>query len=210
MVTGLLGKKIGMTQVFKEDGTVVPVTVIKAGPCYVVMKRTVERDGYSAIQLGFEEVKEKALNKPLIGHFKKRNVPLLRYLREIRVDDPSILEGVEEGQVVTCEIFQVGEKVNVTGWTKGRGFQGVMKRHGMSGQRDSHGSRYHRVIGSIGMRKFPGRVHKGKRMPGHMGTNRVTIRNLEVVAVYPERNLLLVKGAVPGHRGSLVIIRKAG
>lgn len=209
-MVGLLGKKIGMTQVFREDGTVVPVTVLEAGPCYVVMKRTPDRDGYSAVQLGYEEVKEKALNKPMIGHFRKHNVPLLRYLREIRIDDPELLNNLEEGQVVTCEIFQVGEKVNVTGWTKGRGFQGPMKRHGMSGQRDSHGARYHRVIGSIGMRKFPGRVHKGKRMPGHMGTNRVTVRNLEVVAVYPDKNLILVKGAVPGYRGSLVIIRKAG
>lgn len=208
MVGGILGKKIGMTQVFKEDGTVVPVTVIEAGPCYVIMRRTPDRDGYSAIQLGFEEIKENKVNKPLLGHFKKHNVPPLRYIREIRVE-PEELGSIEEGRVVTCEIFQVGEKVHVTGHTKGRGFQGVMKRHGMSGQRDSHGARYHRVIGSIGMRKFPGRVHKGKRMPGHMGTNRVTVRNLEVVAIYPERNLLLVKGAVPGYRGSLLIIRKA-
>ncbi|BAT72222.1 large subunit ribosomal protein L3 [Thermosulfidibacter takaii ABI70S6] len=207
MVTGLLGKKLGMTQVFKEDGTVVPVTVIQAGPCWVVQKRTPDKDGYAAVQIGMEQVKEKNVNKPMAGHFKKHNVPYLRHLKEIRLE-PEDLQDVEEGQVVTCEIFEPGEKIKVTGWTKGRGFAGVMKRHGMGGSRDSHGARYHRVVGSIGMCTFPARVHKGKRMPGHMGTNKVTVRNLEVVAVYPEKNLVLIKGAVPGYIGSLVILRK--
>lgn len=207
MVTGILGKKIGMTQIFKEDGTVVPVTVIQAGPCWVVMKRVPERDKYAAVQLGMEEIPEKKVNKPMLGHFKKHGVPPVRYLKEIRLN-PEDLEDVEEGQIVTCDIFEVGEKITVTGWTKGRGFQGVMKRHGMAGSRDSHGARYHRVVGSIGMCTFPARVHKGKRMPGHMGTNRVTIKNLEVVAKYPEKNLILVKGAVPGARGSLLILKK--
>ncbi len=207
MVTGILGKKIGMTQVFTDDGTVVPVTVIQAGPCWVVTKRTLERDGYTAVQLGMDEIKEKKVNKPMKGHFEKHGVPYLRYLKEIRLS-PEDLEDVKEGQVVTCEIFNVGDKLKVTGWSKGRGFAGVMKRHGMGGSRDSHGARYHRVVGSIGMCTFPGRVHKGKRMPGHMGNERVTIKNLEVVAVYPEKNIILVKGAVPGARGSLLILRK--
>jgi len=209
MVTGILGKKVGMTQVFTEDGTVVPVTVIQAGPCWVVTKRTLEKDGYTAVQLGMDEVKEKKVNKPMKGHFKKHNVPFLRHLKEIRLS-PEELQDVEEGQVVTCEIFNAGDKLKVTGWSKGRGFAGVMKRHGMGGSRDSHGARYHRVVGSIGMCTFPGRVHKGKRMPGHMGNERITVSNLEVVAVYPEKNIILVKGAVPGARGSLLILRKMG
>ncbi len=209
MVTGILGKKVGMTQVFSEDGSVIPVTVIQAGPCWVVTKRTLEKDGYTAVQLGMDEVKEKKVNKPMKGHFKKHNVPFLRHLKEIRLS-PEELQDVEEGQVVTCEIFNAGDKLKITGWSKGRGFAGVMKRHGMGGSRDSHGARYHRVVGSIGMCTFPGRVHKGKRMPGHMGNERITVSNLEVVAVYPEKNIILVKGAVPGARGSLLILRKMG
>jgi large subunit ribosomal protein L3 len=204
---GLLAKKLGMTQIFKE-GEAIPVTVLKAGPCYVVDKRTPERDGYAAIVLGFEEVKEKRVNKPLLGVFKKRNLKPLRYLKEVRVE-PEELEKFEIGQIIGPDIFEVGELVDVTGRSKGRGFQGGVKRHGFRGFPDSHGSRYHRAGGSIGSTTFPGRVFKGKTMPGHMGDEQVTIQNLEIVEINPEENLLLIKGAVPGAVNSLVFVKQA-
>jgi large subunit ribosomal protein L3 len=204
---GLLAKKLGMTQIFKE-GEAIPVTVLKAGPCYVVDKRTPERDGYAAIVLGFEEVKGKRVNKPLLGVFKKRNLKPLRYLKEVRVE-PEELEKFEIGQIIGPDIFEVGELVDVTGRSKGRGFQGGVKRHGFRGFPDSHGSRYHRAGGSIGSTTFPGRVFKGKTMPGHMGDEQVTIQNLEIVEINPEENLLLIKGAVPGAVNSLVFVKQA-
>lgn len=206
---GILGKKLGMTQIFTDDGSVIPVTVIEAGPCVVVAKKTQDRDGYTSVQLGFLPQKAQRMNKPMLGHFQKRGLPPYRVLREFR-GSPQELDGLEEGQEVTVSIFQPGEKVKVTGKSKGKGFQGVMKRHGFRGSRDSHGARYHRAPGSIGQCTFPARVFKGLKMPGQMGNRKVTVRGLEVVEVLPEKNLLLVKGSVPGPRQGLLIIRKEG
>ncbi len=204
---GILGKKIGMTQIFDENGEVVPVTVIQAGPCYVTQVRTLERDGYRAVQLGFEEVPEKRLNKPQLGHLKKADVPPLRYLREFPLDDG---EEYEVGQRIDVSIFQQGDLVDVTGYSKGRGFAGGIKRHGFRRQPKTHGqSDRERAPGAVSAGTDPGRVFKGKRMPGRYGNERVTIQNLKVVLVDPERNLLAVKGAVPGARNGLLIIREA-
>ncbi|HHW49325.1 MAG TPA: 50S ribosomal protein L3 [Clostridiaceae bacterium] len=203
----ILGKKIGMTQIFKEDGAVVPVTVIEAGPCTVVQKKTPENDGYSAVKVGFEDVKEKKLNKPERGIFLKANVPPKKYLREFRVDE---LEKFEVGQNITVsDMFEAGDKVDVSGISKGKGFQGVIKRFGQSRGRMSHGSKYHRRVGSMSANTNPARVFKGKKLPGHMGAEKVTVQNLEVVRVDGERNLLLVKGAVPGVKGGLLVIKEA-
>ncbi|HCD09653.1 MAG TPA: 50S ribosomal protein L3, partial [Thermoanaerobacter sp.] len=196
--------KHGMTQIFDEKGEVIPVTVIEAGPCVVVQKKTVETDGYNAIQVGFGDVKEKKLTKPLIGHFKKAGVPFKRYLREFRLDD---ISGYEVGSEIKVDIFKPGDRVDVTGISKGKGFAGVVKRYGANRGPMSHGSKYHRRVGSMGATTDPGRTFKGKIMPGHMGHERVTIQNLEVVKVDPELNLLLVKGSVPGPKGSLLIIK---
>lgn len=204
MKKGILGKKHGMTQIFDEKGEVIPVTVIEAGPCVVVQKKTVETDGYNAIQVGFGDVKEKKLTKPLIGHFKKAGVPFKRYLREFRLDD---ISGYEVGSEIKVDIFKPGDRVDVTGISKGKGFAGVVKRYGANRGPMSHGSKYHRRVGSMGATTDPGRTFKGKIMPGHMGHERVTIQNLEVVKVDPELNLLLVKGSVPGPKGSLLIIK---
>lgn len=204
MKKGILGRKHGMTQIFDEKGEVIPVTVIEAGPCVVVQKKTTETDGYNAIQVGFGDVKEKRLTKPLIGHFKKAGVPFKRYLREFRLDDVS---GYEVGSEIKVDIFKPGDRVDVTGISKGKGFAGIVKRYGASRGPMSHGSKYHRRVGSMGATTDPGRTFKGKIMPGHMGHKRVTIQNLEVVKVDPELNLLLVKGSVPGPKGSLLIIK---
>jgi large subunit ribosomal protein L3 len=204
MKKGILGRKHGMTQIFDEKGEVIPVTVIEAGPCVVVQKKTTETDGYNAIQVGFGDVKEKRLTKPLIGHFKKAGVPFKRYLREFRLDDVS---GYEVGSEIKVDIFKPGDRVDVTGISKGKGFAGVVKRYGASRGPMSHGSKYHRRVGSMGATTDPGRTFKGKIMPGHMGHKRVTVQNLEVVKVDPELNLLLVKGSVPGPKGSLLIIK---
>jgi large subunit ribosomal protein L3 len=204
MIKGILGKKRGMTQVFREDGEVVPVTVIQAGPCVVTQVRTVSRDGYEAVQLGFEEGKR--LNKPLKGHLRKTGS--FRYLREVPVEG---LGDLQVGQRVDVSLFKAGELVDVIGTSKGRGFAGVVKRHGFRGGPRTHGqSDRLRAPGSIGSNTFPGRVIKGKRMAGHMGNERVTVRNLEVVQVDTQRNLLLVKGAVPGPNNGLLILRKTG
>jgi len=193
-----------MTQIFQEDGTVAPVTVIQAGPCFVTQIRTRERDGYEAVQIGFGEVKK--LNQPLLGHLK--GLRPLRHLRELRI---SGLEGVTVGQQVDVSIFQPGDKVNISGISKGRGFAGVVKRHGFAGGPKTHGqSDRHRAAGSIGATTDPGRVFKGLRMAGHMGNRRVTIGNLDVLRSDPDRHLLLVKGSVPGPRKGLVIVKKAG
>jgi large subunit ribosomal protein L3 len=199
---GILGTKVGMTQIWKND-KVVPVTVVLAGPCPVVQRKTPDTDGYSAVQLGFGETRKKTLNKPLLGHLEKAKATPVRYLREFR--DYSV-----EGEVVTAEIFAEGEKVDVTGMTKGRGFTGVMKRWNFQGGPASHGAKkWHRRGGSIGARKTPGRVIKGKKMPGHYGTERVTTQNLEVIEVRAGENLLLIKGAIPGSNGALIVIKQA-
>jgi len=204
---GILGRKLGMTQIFDEDGTVIPVTVIKAGPCVVVQKRTPERDGYAAVQLGFEEVREKVLNKPLLGHFAKHRVKPMRFLREIRLD-PEELDNYEVGQEIRVDIFSPGEYVDVRGTSKGKGFAGGIKRHGFQRGPMSHGSKYHRRPGSLAA-KGPARVFKGRKLPGRMGGATVTVQNLKVVKVVPEHNLMLVKGAVPGPRRGLLVIKNS-
>ena len=202
----LLGKKIGMTQVYLETGELVPVTVIEAGPCPVVQVKRQESDGYSAIQIGFGSKKEKNTSKGALGHFKKSGLAPMRFLREIRLPEDSDLEA---GSSLTVEIFQDESKVDVIGETKGRGFQGVVKRWNFSGGPASHGSMFHRRGGSYGMCQWPGKVQKGKKMPGHFGTERRTVQNLSVVKILPEKNLILVKGSVPGANGSMVVVRKA-
>ncbi|MEO7804685.1 MAG: 50S ribosomal protein L3 [Actinomycetota bacterium] len=202
---GIMGEKVGMTQVFDEQSRVVPVTVIKAGPCRVSMIKTTETDGYSAIQLTFGEVAEKRLTKPEAGHLKKAGVPTARHLTELRIADVS---GFELGQEVRADIFAKGERADVTGISKGKGFAGVMKRHNFKGKSASHGTdRKHRSPGSIGACATPSRVFKGMRMAGHMGHERVTVLGLEVVATDAERNLLLVRGAIPGPNGGIVVVR---
>ena len=205
-VKGILGEKLGMTQIF-DDARAVPVTVIKAGPCHVAQIKTVERDGYSALQLAFGTVSEKRVNKPEKGHFDKHGGETARHVVELRTDDVS---GYTEGQNIGVDIFEAGEKADVVGVSKGKGFAGVMKRHGFSGLGASHGThRAHRSPGSVGACATPSRVFKGTRMAGHMGHERVTILNLEVVRADTERSLLLLRGAVPGPNGSLVMIRSA-
>ena len=204
MLKGILGKKIGMTQIFTENGERVPVTVVEAGPMTVVQIKTMERDGYESVQVGYDPItKEKHINNPTRHHFK--DVAPTRHLREFQAEDHS---QVEVGQTVDLSIFTEGEKVNVSGTSKGKGFQGVIKRHGFQGGPESHGSRFHRQPGSIGNRTFPGRVFAGKRMPGHMGAKRVTVKNLEITKIIPEKNLILIKGAIPSHRGGLIEIHK--
>jgi large subunit ribosomal protein L3 len=206
-VKGIIGKKVGMTQVFKEDGTVVPVTVVEAGPCYITQVRTPDVDGYRAVQLGFEETKTKHLTGGQLGHLEKAGVPALRHLREVRIRED---ETYEAGQQILADIFEPGERVDVEGRSKGRGFAGVVKRYGFSGGPRTHGqSDRERAPGSIGACATPGRVWKGKKMPGHMGSRRTTVQNLEVVLVDPERNLLAVSGGVPGPKGGLVIVKTA-
>ncbi len=207
MGKGLIGRKLGMTQVFMGGEELVPVTVVQAGPCTVVQKKTRETDGYDAIQLGFGEVKPHRVNRPMMGHFKKAGVSPTRVLKEFRVEN---VDEFEVGQVLkVSDVFKPGDFVDVTGYSKGRGFQGVMKRHGFGGGRASHGSMFHRAPGAIGAKEAPGRVFKGKKFPGRMGNRRVTVQNLQVVEVDPERNLILIKGAVPGAKNGTVILREA-
>lgn len=206
MVKGILGRKLGMTQVFDENGNIIPVTVIKAGPVKVVQKKTVESDGYSAIQVGFEDVKPARVNKPIKGHFDKGGVEYKRVLREFRIENP---EDYEVGQEIKVDTFKEGEKVDVAGTSKGKGFQGVIKRWGQGRGPMAHGSKYHRGVGSMGGSSSPSRTFKGKKMPGRMGGERVTVQNLEVVKVDPEHNLMLLKGAVPGPKGGLLVIRNS-
>ncbi len=206
MFKGLIGKKIGMTQIFEESGIAIPVTLIEAGPCYVTQVRTPEKDGYSAVQLGFNEVKPRRLTGGELGHLKRINIPPLRFLREFRAKDP----GVSEGDVVKVDIFSMGERVDVVGTSKGRGFAGAVKRHHFRGGPKTHGqSDRQRAPGSRGSGTTPGRVYKGSRGPGHMGDDRVTAQNLKVALVDAERNLIGVRGAIPGGRGGLVIIKEA-
>ncbi|MDI6709817.1 MAG: 50S ribosomal protein L3 [Thermoanaerobacterales bacterium] len=205
MAKGILGRKLGMTQVFTPEGLVVPVTLIEAGPCTVVQKKTPESDGYGAVQLGWGDVKERKVTKPLRGHFAKAGLKPLRYLREVRVEDP---DSYTVGQEIKCDLFSTGELVDVTGTTKGRGFAGGIKRHGFHRGPMKHGSKYHRRPGSAAA-KGPARVFKGRRMPGQYGVEQVTVQNLEVVKVDPERNLLAVKGAIPGPKNGLVLVKQA-
>ena len=206
---GILGKKVGMTQVFSERGEAIPVTVIEAGPCFVAQIKTVEQDGYAAVQLGFEETKPKRLTQPQLKHLQKSNLPALRHLRELRIADDEFAS-LEEGQKLTVDIFEEGEMVDVTGTSKGRGFAGVVKRYGFRGGPKTHGqSDRLRAPGSVGACTTPGRVFKGKRMPGRMGGERVTTQGLQVVLVDPERNLLALRGAVPGSKNGLLLIREA-
>jgi large subunit ribosomal protein L3 len=200
----IIGKKIGMTQVFDQNGQVVPVTVIQAGPCWVVQKKTQETDGYDAVQIGFDEVKEKRATKPRIGHFAKAGVKPQRVLREVRGESD-----LEVGAEFRADVFEPGATVHVTGTSKGKGFQGVVKRHGFSGGPATHGSKTGRIPGSIGNSAYPGRVIKGKKLPGQMGNERVSVRNLTVMGVDAEQNLIWIKGAVPGGPGGYVFIRGA-
>lgn len=207
MVTGILGRKIGMTQVFGDDGAVTPATVIKAGPCVVVQRKTAERDGYEAVQLGLVEDRPARVNKPTAGHYEKAKVPPTRIRREVPLVEGS--EGPAEGDQVGASLFADGDQVDVIGLSRGKGFQGVMKRHGFGGGRATHGSMFHRAPGSIGASSYPSRVIKGMRGPGRMGGDRVTVRNLRVVQVDTDQHVLVVKGAVPGAPGGLVMVRKA-
>ena len=205
MVKKLIGKKLGMTRYFMDDGISVPVTVVKAGPCVVIQKKTIGKDGYEAIQVGFEVQKEKRINKPLQGHFKTTGDRFFVHLTENRVDDT---QEFELGQEIKTDIFEIGELVQVTGRSKGRGFSGVMKRWGFSGGKKTHGSRSHRVPGSIGSSATPGRVHKGKKLPGRMGYRKATIKNLRILDVRPEEDVIALKGSVPGSRNSIIEIAK--
>ncbi|HZS46397.1 MAG TPA: 50S ribosomal protein L3 [Blastocatellia bacterium] len=208
MVNGIIGKKIGMTQVFAEDGTVTPVTVIKAGPCVVVQRKTVTTDGYEAVQIGLVEPKPvKRVNKAMKGHFDKAGVPPVKILREIRVDAES--GDAKVGDKVLVDQFAANELIEVIGTSKGRGFAGFVKRHNFGGGRDSHGSMFHRAPGSIGASAYPSRVIKGVRMAGHMGVDRKTVKNLRVVAVDADENILMIRGSVPGPNGGYLLIKKS-
>ena len=206
MKKGLLGKKLGMTQIFWDDGVAVPVTVLEAGPCYVVQKKTKEIDGYDALQLGFGRKKEKKVTKPLRGHMDKAGKGYFRHMKEFRT---SLSDQYEVGQEIKADIFEVGDRIDVIGTTKGRGFAGVIKRHGFHGGRATHGSMFHRAPGSIGASANPSRVFKGTRLPGQMGNKRQTVQNLVVVGVKPDQNVILVRGAVPGAKNGIVIIKNA-
>jgi large subunit ribosomal protein L3 len=203
MIRGMIGKKVGMTQVFAEDGAIIPVTVIQAGPCLVVQKKTAESDGYDAVQLGLvEKVSSRRLTAPVRGHFEKANVPPSRTIVEFEYEGEANV-----GDKVMVDMFKPGDKIDVVGRSKGKGFQGVMKRHGFAGGRASHGSMFHRAPGSIGQSAFPSRVMKGMRMGGRMGGEQVTVKNLSVARIDTENNLIYIRGAVPGGRNSVVVLR---
>jgi large subunit ribosomal protein L3 len=204
---GIIGRKLGMTQVFREDGSVVPVTVVEAGPCSVVQKKTKERDGYNALQLGFLPKKPERVNRPLSGQFKKAGAGPFHHLKEFRVD---VVDGYEMGQVITLDLFKPGDTVDVVGLSKGKGFAGVVKRHGFRGSPGSHGTHeYFRHGGSVGSATYPHHVFKGKRMPGHHGNQRITLHNITVLDVREEQHLILLKGGIPGSRNGWVLIRNA-
>lgn len=206
MKKGILGKKLGMTQIFNEEGKVVPVTVIEAGPCVVVQKKTSEKEGYDAIQVGFGAIREKLVNKPLKGHFAKANVELKRFVKEFRLEDTS---SYEVGAEIKADIFAAGEKVDVSGISKGKGFQGTIRRWGAHRGPMSHGSKFHRAVGSMGASSDPSRTFKSKKMPGHMGHVNTTVLNVEIAKVIPEKNLILIKGGVPGPNKSFVVIKNS-
>lgn len=200
----ILGKKVGMTQIFTEEGNVVPVTVVEAGPCVVVAKKTIESDGYNAIQVGFGEVKQSRVNKPKTGHFKKAGVEVKKVLRELRTDD---VASFEIGQAIKADIFENGDIIDVTGTIKGKGYAGAIKRYGQHRGPMAHGSKYHRGHGSMGTRVA--KVYKGHHMPGHLGNVQRTIQNLKVMGVDAERNMLLIRGSIPGANGQIVTVKKA-
>ncbi len=206
MVTTILGRKLGMTQVWSEDDNLIPVTVIEAGPCVITQVKTEKNDGYRAMQIGFGDIAERKVNKPMAGHFEKAGVDPKRHLAEVRLEAG---DEVKAGQAITVEAFAEAKNVHVTGVSKGKGFAGVMKRHNFKGGPGGHGSHSHRVPGSVGQCATPSRVFRGKKLPGHMGSETVTVRNLDVVKIDAEQNLLLVKGAVPGAKGALLTIRMA-
>ena len=206
MKKGIIGRKIGMTQIFAENGILIPVTVLEAGPCVVTQKKTMENDGYEAIQVGFGEVKESKVNKPLKGHFEKAGVSATKLLKEFKFENAS---EYELGALIKADIFAAGDKIDVSGVSKGKGFQGAIKRHNQHRGPMAHGSKYHRGVGSLSSATTPGKVKKGKKMPGHMGAENVTIQNLEVVRVDADKNLILVKGAVPGNKGSILVIKES-
>ena len=205
MVNKFFGKKLGMTRYFLAEGECVPATILKTGPCVVVQKKTSEKDGYEAIQVGFGGQKKKGINKPQLGHLKTPEGLVFAHLREIRVDDANEFE---LGQEIKADIFKIGELVNITGKSKGRGFSGVIKRWGFSGGKETHGSRSHRVPGSIGASATPGRVFKGRKLPGRMGFQKATIKNLKILDVRPEMDIIAVKGSLPGSPNSIVEIKK--
>lgn len=200
MKKALLGRKIGMTQFTKEDGTVVPVTACELGPCVVVQKKNIEKDGYSALKLGFCDQKEKRVTKPLVEDLKKKNITPKRYMAEVEEFDPSI----EVGSQLDCSLFQENDTVNVTGVSKGHGFSGVIKRHGFGGGRKTHGSHFHRAPGSIGACAYPSEVWKGKKMPGRFGGKKVTVKNLKIVKILQDKNIVLISGAIPGRKNTLI------
>ena len=204
MKKAILATKIGMTQIFTEDGSLIPVTVLQAGPCVVTQVKTEENDGYSAVQVGFQDMRDKLSTKPMKGHFEKAGTSTKRFVREFKLDDA---ESYTLGQEITCDVFAVGDKIDVTAISKGKGFQGAIKRHGQHTGPKTHGSKYHRHAGSNGMASDPSRVMKGKKMAGHMGNVQVTIQNLEIVRIDKEDNVILVKGSVPGPRKSLVTVK---
>jgi large subunit ribosomal protein L3 len=206
MMAAIIGRKLGMTRVFEDDGTAVPVTVIEAGPCVITRVKTTETDGYEAVQMGFGAARKKSLTKPVLGQYEKAGVRPMRKLTEFRVDNPG---EYEVGQEIKADVFEPGQLVDVTGWSRGRGFQGVTKRHGMSTGRQTHGNRNHRKPGSIGQSATPARVWKGKKLPGRMGGARVTVKDLSVVNVDSSKNILLVRGAVPGASNGYVLITNA-
>ena len=205
-MSALLGKKIGMTNVFSSDGKLVPVTVVQAGPCVVTQIKTKETDGYNALQVGFDEKSVDRLTKPVAGHLKKATDKGFRVLREFRTDD---IEDIEPGATIGLDMFEIGQKVTISGISKGRGFQGTIKRHGFSRGPETHGNRNHRKPGSIGNSAWPGKVFKGKKLPGHMGADRKTVKNLTIVDIKHEDNLLLVKGPVPGFKTGILEVRRA-
>ncbi|MGD9825730.1 50S ribosomal protein L3 [Desulfobacter sp.] len=206
MMSGLLGKKIGMTNVFASDGQLVPVTVLQVGPCVVTQIKTEATDGYTALQLGFDEKPVERLNKPIAGHLKKTSDKGFRVLREFREES---VDDIEAGATIGVDMFSIGDKVTVTGISKGRGFQGTIKRHGFSRGPETHGNRNHRKPGSIGNSAWPAKVIKGKKLPGHTGVDKVTVKNLTIVDIKPDDNLILIKGAVPGFKTGVVEVRKA-
>ena len=206
MKKALIGKKVGMTQIFDENGKIVPVTAIEVGPCTVTQIKTVEQDGYTAVQLGYGDVKESKLNKPELGKFKKSNIAPKKYLKEVRLDS---IEGIKVGDELKADVFAEGDKVDIQGTSKGKGFQGVIKRWGQSRGPMGHGSMYHRRPGSMGSTSTPGRVLPGKRLPGHTGVDTVTVQNLEIVKVDLDKNIILVKGSVPGAKGSILKVKSS-
>ena len=206
MKKAIIAKKIGMTQIFTEDGRLIPVTVLEAGPCSVIQKKTMENDGYEAIQVGFAEQREKLANKPKKGHFAKAGVSVKKYLREFRLEDAA---GYEVGAEIKADIFAVGDKVDVSGVSKGKGYASTIKRYNAQRGPMGHGSKSHRVVGSMGSSATPSSVKKGKRMPGHMGAVNVTLQNVEIVRADAEKNLILIKGAVPGSKGAILVIKES-